>query len=274
MADHARLSHAETVAALDLNIEREMVEFDARAQVLRLTKLPDRCEKASNGDCLRGWWSRRDTVPDCSVRDRHLQLMAWLHLPIVASRRSAKEEMQRAWDETFGVALNTSPASLSEINQGLDRLQPTPPNQLNLYAAPVKRDGVAHRAVDGPEEVKVKEKEEEEGEVQEREAGVLSAAAPRPPTDDASARFRLLELDRPGEAPTDLWAAARERLAARMTIQNFTMWVEPIVGTTEGNTLRLTAPNEYGRRWFRDHYATALEDELRTLTGREMQVAI
>jgi len=50
--------------------------------------------------------------------------------------------------------------------------------------------------------------------------------------------------------------------------------VEPMVGLEEGNTLRLTAPHEIHRTWFRDHYGKTLEAELHALTGRAMQVAI
>jgi hypothetical protein len=260
MADNARLTHQETYEALGVCIAQAMVEYDERTQVLRLTQLPDRCERAPNPSCLRGWWSRWQNVPDCSVRDRHLDLMVWLHLPFKASKRSAKEEMQRAWEETFGTAISASGSGFGSDQKlstpSSDRASSALPPQLDLYATPSLRhregDGVPH----GPEEVEVKEKEEERGEVQER--------GPAPHAEPAAAVISAAEI----------WMAVKERFFARESAQNVAMWIDPLTASLSGNTCQLHAPNDYVRRWVKDKYAHDLQDDLRAVTGREIQVAI
>jgi hypothetical protein len=268
MADQARLTPPEARAALEACETMEMVEFDARTQVLRLTKLPDKGEAAPSPNCLLGWWERRKTiVPDCGVRERHLDLMAWLHLPITPSKRSQKDEMRRVWEETFGAALNVSPVSNLSTTSPPFRTSAPPQSQLDLYATPGNPDMYRDMSRNGPVKDQDQVKGEEEGEVQEREAA--------PPGDDASTRFGLLELGAPPvETPARVWDAVRARLAIRHNPHEMAMWLEPVEGQIDNGTLRLVVPSTMHRDRLRDKYKTEIETELKNITGREMRIAI
>lgn len=235
MADASRLTFQECVHALDLLCEREMVEFDPKTQLLRLTALPDKCESAPNQACLRGWWSRRQGLPDCGVRDRHVDLMAWLTLPIRPSKRSTGLEMQRAWDDTWGTCWHalrgrtglSFPASPAPV------LEAAQPKQLPLLSSAPNRDGRGDRQGDGggdrPEEVEVM--------VEERGRGA-------------------------GEGDPDhrLWAAVLAEASASVSIQNFDMWLAPLTARREATELRVSAPTDYHAKWVKDHYLRQLQD--------------
>jgi chromosomal replication initiator protein len=72
---------------------------------------------------------------------------------------------------------------------------------------------------------------------------------------------------------TQLWSNALRRLSARITPQNFEMWLRPIeCRKIEGHTLFLEAPNPYVRLWFESNYLSVVLDELRSENGIEYQV--
>jgi len=231
MADASRLTFHECVHALDLLCERAMVEFDPKTQLLRLTALPDKCEAAPNQACLRGWWSRRQGLPDCGVRDRHVDLMAWLTLPIRPSKRSTGLEMQRAWDDTWGQALHARTGSSLPASPSLV-LDSAKPKQLNLLSTTPNRDGGGDRQGDGggdrPEEVEVM--------VEERGRGA-------------------------GEGDPDhrLWAAVLAEAATSISVQNFDMWLAPLQCQREASELRVIAPTDYHLQWVKTHYLRQLQ---------------
>jgi chromosomal replication initiator protein len=71
-----------------------------------------------------------------------------------------------------------------------------------------------------------------------------------------------------------LWNQALDRLRARVSEQNFTMWLRPMECTTlEDGVLRLRAPNSYVRLWFESNFLEAALAEVRTLAGTD-EVAI
>lgn len=110
MADAARLSPDDVILALDALLERELVEYDRKFRVLRLSELPDAGEYPNNGNVLRSWWTRFRTVPVCAVRDTHVKTVAWLC--DVGSRRAGKvlsPNHQEAWTETFGTIVVPPP---------------------------------------------------------------------------------------------------------------------------------------------------------------------
>ena len=70
-----------------------------------------------------------------------------------------------------------------------------------------------------------------------------------------------------------LWTEAVDRLRARVTQQNFDMWLRPIELTSwDGATLRLRAPNSYVRIWFEQNFLATLVTELRQLGQPEVTV--
>lgn len=97
MSDESHMPPENTIRALDTLLAAELVEYDPKRRVLRLTELPDSGEKPSNGSHVRGMWSRFQTVPPCLVRDAHVRTLEWLCLD-----NGHSEDVLIAWKETFG----------------------------------------------------------------------------------------------------------------------------------------------------------------------------
>jgi hypothetical protein len=105
MADAARMSADDVRMALDQLLERELVEYDPKFRVLRLCELPDAGEYPTNGNVIRSWWTKFNTVPACPVRDAHVRTIAWI-LDTGSKRLRGQEQKvtanhKVAWGETF-----------------------------------------------------------------------------------------------------------------------------------------------------------------------------
>ncbi len=260
MADEARLTLGEADAAIATLTEHELIEHDPRHGVTRLMKLPDRCERAQNPKMLRGWWDRREqVVPACGVRDRHLELMAWLHLPFSPKRGSKgrqgledANENQRAWDETWGPALALlRGGSVSTGGHGGSGSVPSgaSPLQLDLYSGPAQRNGIANgspnRTVPDQDQVPDQAEGEREREgllVPMAAAGLIVSA----PELEALGQAVILELGGPDAAK--LWDAKLESAGP--------------------NRLHLRAP-----AWVARTYAGEIERQMRHRTGLPIQIA-
>jgi len=103
MADAARMAPDQVLGALDNLLDRELVEYDPKFRVLRLCTLPDAGEYPSNGRVIRGWWTKFKTVPECGVRDAHVNTLRWImtHGALVSGKLVTADH-QSTWDETFG----------------------------------------------------------------------------------------------------------------------------------------------------------------------------
>ena len=89
--------------ALDRLLEHELVEYDARHRVLRLTELPDAGEYPDNGNILKGWWSRFRTVPACTIRDAHIRTIRWImEQGALDKGKTLSPHHHEAWGCTFG----------------------------------------------------------------------------------------------------------------------------------------------------------------------------
>ena len=101
IADAAKMTPDDTLTALDDLLEHELAEFDRHREVLRLTELPDRCERPQNPSHLQSMWTRFRAVPSCQVRDAHVRTIEWL---ITGNDRAdpPKPSMVERWAETFG----------------------------------------------------------------------------------------------------------------------------------------------------------------------------
>ena len=103
MADASRQHPDVVIHALDKLLEREMVEYDARARVLRLCMLPDAGEFPSNGKVILSWWTRFQSVPECGVRDAHVTTLRWIiDEGGRLSRKGVSMDHENAWRDTFG----------------------------------------------------------------------------------------------------------------------------------------------------------------------------
>jgi len=103
IADAAHLPYDETWSTMDLLLERELVEYDTRACVLRLCELPDGGETIWNANSVRGWWNRFRLVPVCGVRDAHVGTLWWIiERGFGESNKTVPHPIADAWKETFG----------------------------------------------------------------------------------------------------------------------------------------------------------------------------
>lgn len=150
MADAARMSADDVRGALDQLLERELVEYDPKFRVLRLCDLPDAGEYPTNGNVIRGWWTKFNTVPVCPVRDAHVRTIAWILDTGSQRLRGRDPELvtkhhQAAWEVTFGTIV--VPASR---RRGLRRLAdndtgtPSQPSLFPSKAISVPTTAVAH----------------------------------------------------------------------------------------------------------------------------------
>jgi len=107
MADAARMEIDEASRCVDLLIDKELVEYDPRHRVLRLMELHDAGEWPSNPNIMLSWWKRFQDVPECGVRDAHVQTIRWM---LDRGARDAANNVSRKptakhediWAQTFG----------------------------------------------------------------------------------------------------------------------------------------------------------------------------
>lgn len=97
LAEVAKLRPEDVYQGVEELLEADMIELDQKKRIIRLTQLPDRCERPYNGDHIRGWWARFITVTSCAVRDAHVRLLRWL-----VEGTSLTPNIETAWRETFG----------------------------------------------------------------------------------------------------------------------------------------------------------------------------
>lgn len=119
MSEAAKLPVDETMKSLDKMLERELVEYDQKNRVLRMTVLPDGLESPPNGNVIRGWFKKFKSVPSCAVRDAHVATLVWIMNEW--SRETGKpisDKHQEAWSETFGQVAIPAPR-----RRGVKRLQ-------------------------------------------------------------------------------------------------------------------------------------------------------
>lgn len=293
MADAAYMTFDETVKALDVIVAHGMAEYDDRAKVCRLTMLPDKCEAASSPNALRALWTKYQTVPECGVKQRYLELLVWLQLPFQSSKRSEKEGMRLVWDETFGALLASPPLNASAVQAPISRVSSTPQKQLDLLSGLTESVHVPPSVPDRSGEGKGSGKAEGESERGcPQPASASPPIAPEPPAYVPPDYLHAAQPLEPGEVvvlagaqtsdePPDvveahsLWEVARERVRRRMTPGTFGMFIDPLVPLARhGPVLHLQAPSKLIAECVRSRHQRELESELHAITGHAMQIAI
>jgi hypothetical protein len=103
MAEAARMPGDDALYALDRLLDHDLVEYDNRTYVLRLTQLPDALDGCDNGNVIRGWFGRFKTVPTCATRDSHVRLLRWMvdETNKIPSKTKGIVTREEAWAETF-----------------------------------------------------------------------------------------------------------------------------------------------------------------------------
>ena len=66
---------------------------------------------------------------------------------------------------------------------------------------------------------------------------------------------------------TTLWDEYLHRLKNRVTPNAWQTWIEPLGTDLDNNTVKLTAPTDFHRRWVRDRYLPAITDAAVTVFG-------
>jgi hypothetical protein len=107
MAEAAHRPFNETWSNLDKLLDAEMVEFDQKNRVLRMTMLPDAGEYPASPTILSSWWSKFLLVPACLVRDAHVGVIRWIldtGAKLVKKNRSGRPTAahEEVWADTFG----------------------------------------------------------------------------------------------------------------------------------------------------------------------------
>lgn len=107
MSEASRRPLDETMKSLDRLLDVEMVEFDQKHRVLRMTQLPDAAEYPSSPTILESWWSRFCLVPMCQVRDAHVSLVRWILDRGAATAKKNRSKRpttlhEEIWSATFG----------------------------------------------------------------------------------------------------------------------------------------------------------------------------
>lgn len=135
MAQAANLALDTTAAALDTLIEHDLVEYDAKHRVLRMTQLPDGCEAPDNPSHLSGMFRRFRLAPACPIRDAYVDTMRWL-LCERAKPEPPSQGMEEVWSKTFGTI--TPPARRRRgVQRVMDASTDTStPSQPSLFDRP------------------------------------------------------------------------------------------------------------------------------------------
>lgn len=103
MADASRQAADVVIDALGAMLDRDLVEYDPKARVLRMCALPDPGEYPSNGKVILSWWTRFKSVPACGVRDAHVTTLRWIiDTGARLSGKGVTIHHENAWRDTFG----------------------------------------------------------------------------------------------------------------------------------------------------------------------------
>lgn len=100
LSEASRMGAGPAIESLRELVEAGLAEHDERCRVIRMTMLPDKLEKPSNGKVLKMFWNRWMDFPESPIKYRHIAIMHWLCEELLANVK--KPELQKIWDETFG----------------------------------------------------------------------------------------------------------------------------------------------------------------------------
>lgn len=73
---------------------------------------------------------------------------------------------------------------------------------------------------------------------------------------------------------TDIWNTILEILAKTLNPGVYAVWIKPLAGEVEGDTLTLYAPNEFAASWIRERLLPSIEEAGLQATGLSLKVRI
>jgi len=95
LADESGVGIVTAQNAIAEMVKQGIVQVDERRKLIRLTEMPDRGNRPSNGKCIYGWYRRWEELPNSPLKYRHIELLAWLCQPFT-------KDHEGAWAHTFG----------------------------------------------------------------------------------------------------------------------------------------------------------------------------
>ncbi len=103
MSEDSGMTPEDVRKGLDDLLEVDLVEYDVRQRMLRLTEFPDTGESPSNGKVIRAWYRGWNSSPACAVRDAHVATLRkliddWCR----EQNKKLSADHENAWAETFG----------------------------------------------------------------------------------------------------------------------------------------------------------------------------
>ena len=103
MSEDSGMPPEDVRKGLDDLLEVDLVEYDVKQRLLRLTEFPDTGESPSNGKVIRAWFRGYNSSPACPVRDAHVATLRKL-IDDWCREQSKKlsADHENAWADTFG----------------------------------------------------------------------------------------------------------------------------------------------------------------------------
>jgi hypothetical protein len=100
LSEAARMGAGPAIEALRELCEAGLAAHDERNRVIRMTQLPDKLEKPSNGKVLKMFWNRWKDFPESELKYHHIATVHWLCEELLSN--TMKREHWATWDMTFG----------------------------------------------------------------------------------------------------------------------------------------------------------------------------
>ncbi len=114
MAEASRQQPDDALRGLDKLLDDELVEYDRKFLVLRMTELPDAGEYPSAPTIIDSWWTKFNMLPRCQVRDSHVEIIRWiLDQGATTSKKNRSKKPtalhEETWAATFGTVVIPPP---------------------------------------------------------------------------------------------------------------------------------------------------------------------
>ena len=156
LSEASRMGAGPALEALQELVEAGLVEHDERCRVIRMTMLPDKLEKPSNGKVLKMFFNRWKDFPDSNLKYRHIATIHWLCEEMMANPK--RPEHQATWDETFGTIPVEKWNAVDKSFTVADTVSTGTPSQPSLFSASYPKEPTVTATVGLTHQEREKEK--------------------------------------------------------------------------------------------------------------------
>lgn len=175
LAEQSHKPIRDTLEGLTELADHRLIDRDDDRRVIALTRLPDRCEKPSNSNVLKKWWNLFRGIPVCPVRDRWIDLLAWLCF----APNETHEKLLTTWEATFGTLVQVPSGPSIDQVRPLDKQCALPFSDLGLGSGNTDVDTVSYTP-----RIRMRIRDQDQG--SESEIRDQSRWAPPPPVVEPS----------------------------------------------------------------------------------------